>query len=35
MTCRYCKQPGHMLKDCPDKPPMVCENCGEEGMFLR
>lgn len=20
-----------MVKDCPDKPPMICTNCGEEG----
>lgn len=20
-----------MAKDCPDKPPMVCKNCQEEG----
>ena len=23
-----------MIRDCPDKPPMVCENCGEEGMCM-
>lgn len=22
-----------MLRDCPDKPPLVCDNCGEEGTF--
>ncbi|PHH86827.1 hypothetical protein CDD83_9697 [Cordyceps sp. RAO-2017] len=31
MTCRYCKQPGHLVKECPDKPPMVCDNCGQDG----
>ena len=20
-TCRYCKQPGHIIKDCPTRPP--------------
>lgn len=33
MACRYCKAVGHMVRDCPDKPPMICENCGEEGML--
>lgn len=22
-----------MIKDCPTKPPMLCENCGEEGII--
>ncbi|KAG6019296.1 hypothetical protein E4U40_007170, partial [Claviceps sp. LM458 group G5] len=29
-TCRYCKAEGHMIRDCPQKPPMVCGNCGQE-----
>ena len=23
-----------MVRDCPDKPPMICENCGLDGMVL-
>lgn len=33
-TCRYCKAEGHMIRDCPQKPPMVCGNCGQEGQSL-
>lgn len=22
---------GHRATDCPDKPPSICKNCGEEG----
>ena len=32
-TCRVCEKEGHMAKDCPEKPPQVCRNCGEEGAL--
>ncbi|PMB67754.1 hypothetical protein BM221_005924 [Beauveria bassiana] len=31
----YCKEPGHMAKECPTKPPMSCDNCGEEGHLRK
>lgn len=32
-TCRYCKEEGHMARECPSKPANdgACFNCGEQG----
>ncbi|CCX11693.1 Similar to Cellular nucleic acid-binding protein; acc. no. Q3T0Q6 [Pyronema omphalodes CBS 100304] len=32
-TCRYCKEEGHMARECPTKPANdgACFNCGEQG----
>lgn len=29
--CRSCGKEGHRSAECPDKPPMICNNCKEEG----
>jgi len=34
-TCRYCKEEGHQIRDCPTKPPKGCFKCGEEGHMSR
>ncbi len=33
-TCRLCEKEGHRAADCPDAPPRMCKNCGEEGMSV-
>lgn len=30
-TCRRCEKQGHPASECPDKPPVKCFNCKEEG----
>lgn len=32
-TCRLCEKEGHPAAECPDKPPVKCFNCKEEGGF--
>jgi len=32
-TCRVCSQEGHSARECPEKPPSICRNCQEEGIY--
>ena len=37
ITCRYCRQEGHMVRDCPSKPASdnTCRYCKQEGHMIR
>ena len=39
LLCRYCKLPGHMLSECPTRPPRAvgttCYQCGQMGHLQR
>ncbi|CAG7854300.1 SubName: Full=Uncharacterized protein {ECO:0000313/EMBL:CCA70900.1} [Serendipita indica DSM 11827] len=35
ITCLYCGEPGHLIRDCLAKPTETCRNCGSEGHQSR